>query len=305
MYQTINAYRQDPEIFFNEKNREAYPSAIINSDRVVDIGGDRRIMAGSFITGSGRVLPRSKVLTPYASGGTTIVVGNPWAFQVGDVIHAIGGANESAAADLASFTTPVQVGTVTAINKSIVKAKTRVTVASPAIGDVYSIFFDNRAKEVRFTATTNVLADAIQGLYNAILNISSDFSTLNYLTIDVGAGFLEFTHQENNCPFTIDASKTGTGTITVSSVAAVGVLTIAPAGGNPALGIGRKIGTLVDRPVGVVEREFLLTDIRQNDIADTVVIYNAANLVKSALPYIDGNILQTLPKVAVFPALAA
>ncbi|MGL5075850.1 MAG: hypothetical protein ACRDBG_08405 [Waterburya sp.] len=303
MYQVTNRYEDDPTIFYSFKHREAYPSNHIDASKVASIGGERRIIAGSFITTTNRILPRSKLIGGYTSGATSLIVQNPWAFQVGDVIHAIGNLTESsAAADLASFTTPVPIGTVTALEQRVAKSVKRLTIASPAVGNIYSLRFDKGGKEARFTATNTNILDILNGLWESVRKLYSDFSILDYLDISLGSNFLEFAHKENNCPYLMEISQTGTGTSTLVEQNAVGVVYITPVGSNPSLGIGQKVGTLSDRPVGVTAREYLVSDIRDNPIVADVPIYNAGTLVKSALPYIDGQILSVLPKLAVYPA---
>lgn len=303
---TRYAYKMERPILYGDTITERLYGRYINPLDIPKIGGHRRILPGVFLGNNNRPISRSKILSPYTSNGTTVIVDNPWAHKVGDVLKVIGSPsampNEEytaiASASAAAF------GTITAISPVGDRQVTTVTVASPAIGNVFNLIIDGVS--FSHTATTTVAADTAIALVN-IFN-SQKSQTSSWADIDASAvgGVITFTHRFAREVFVISSSVVQgsgatTGTATVSVTSAIGALTITPATDNGNHAIGTKIGTITDIPLGVVTEEYYLTD---NDLQDrptdlSVVTMGTINIY--ALPYIDGHLTKSLTRLSWMP----
>lgn len=300
-YITRKAYNLEKQVLFNNCNTNNLNQQIMLADKVVNIAGYRRVFEGTIMTAGG-ILKRAKLISPYTSGGNTIITNYPYPFAVGDILYEIGDSTENAIAEAAAISGATQIlGTVTAIDTATTYQVTEVTPSGVAIGDVFSVEFGYQA--YTFTATTTNVADVTAGLLAAINSgLRSHHSLLDFLEITEDGTKLVFTAKEPAEIFTITGSVVGTGALDIQVTTAVGAITITPDGGNNSHAIGAKIGTIDQVPLGIIANSFYLNDNENLDKTMDIAAYDMANIYKKSLPYLDGQIVQSLPTLKYSPA---
>ncbi|MCC5616371.1 hypothetical protein LC605_15090 [Nostoc sp. CHAB 5836] len=303
---TRYTYRIERPVLYNNVNTERLHGRYINPSDIAKIGGHRRIIPGTFLTAANRVLPRARIISPYTSDTTTVIVNNPSAFRVGDVLKVIGTPSSTPAAENAAVVnaTAPNFGTVSAVSAIDGPQVTTATIAFPAVGNIFTLILDGIS--FSFTATTAIAADIATGLKAAFDAQKSQSSTWADVDATVNSAVLTFTHRQVRSVFTVSSSVaqgTGgsTGTAVVAVATAVGALTITASAANGNQIIGTKIGTITDIPLGVVTHEHYLTDDEGQDRASAIAVYNMAAVNLLALPYIDGHIVASLPKLSFIP----
>lgn len=301
-------YRFERTILYNNVITESLYGVSLSPDRVPTIGGVKRILAGSFLAAGERILPRATIASPYASGGATVVTNNPWVFQMGDVLRAIGTPNSTPQQEWEAVTagTATPLGTVTAINNLSVKQKTVLTPNSVAVGNIFRITVDGAA--IAFTATAASTANVTAGLKAAFDLARGSTSSLQDIDATDTGTTLELTHTEEGEIFTVVPSvlqgTAGTlGTMTAAIAAPVGALTITPAGGNGNLAIGSKVGAIADVPLGIIAHDYWFTDSGDGlHYSRDFAAYNKAAIYSKGLPYLDGHLVRALPGLSFIPA---
>lgn len=304
-YLIQKSYRVDKQVLFNACGTNSLYGAIIKPENLTAIAGFKRILAGTFLDSNGGVLKRALTLSPYTAGDATVIVNNPFAFAIGDVLYEIGDDTENMMAENTAVNTAAQIfGTVTAIDTGLHKQSATVTPASVAIGDIYFVSIDQRLTS--FTATTTDIADVTKGLCLALTTgLKSHHSVLDYLDIEDDGTKLTITHKEPGEIFSISSNVTGTGTLETFVEQGVGALTITPDAGNSNQDIGAKIGTIDSIPLGVITNEYYLSDNDGMDKTADLAAYDAANVYKNALVYLDGHIIKSLPTLKFTPIYGA
>ena len=251
-------------------------------------------------------MPRARIISPYTSDGATVIVNNPWAFKSGDVLRVIGTPATAPAAENSGVVgaTAAAFGTVTAVSATDGPQVTTVTIASVAIGNIFTLTVDGVS--FSFTAATTAAADVATGLKAVFDSQKSQTSTWADIdAIAVGA-VLTLTHRYPREIFTITSGVAqgaggSTGTATVAVTTAVGALTITASASNGNQVVGTKIGTITDIPLGVISHEYYLTDDEGQDKGVNLAAYNVAAINTPALPYIDGHIVASLPRLGFTP----
>jgi hypothetical protein len=300
-YRIQKAYRLDPRVLYNITNSESLPNRIMQANSFTSIAGYKRILAGSFLSSTGRLLGRSRVLSPYTAGTSSLIVNNPFAFKVGDVLHIIGGATENPYAErnaVESGVAPI-LGTISNIDGSSKSQTTRITFASVAVGDIYTINIGGQIVSV--VATSTNIADLTLALRDKFKTLPWENSVFEILSAFSSATYLEISCSEPGEIIDLNVSVTGTGSATISTTSAVGALTISIGAGNAALPQGAKIGTIVDYPVGIIDAEYYLSDEDGLDRNVDIAAYNGGMVYKNSLPYLDGQIVAALPKLSFSP----
>lgn len=300
------AYKLERPVLYNNVNTERLYGRYINPSDVAKIGGHRRIAPGSFLTNANRILPRARIIAPYTSDASTVIVSNPAAFKVGDVLKVIGTPSSTAKqeADAVIEGTAAAFGTVTAVSGNDGPQVTTVTIASPAVGNIFTLTLDGIS--FSFTAASTTAADIATGLKTAFDAQKSQTSTWADIDATVSSGVITFTHRYNREVFTVSSSVaqgTGgsTGTATVAVPTPAGALTITASSSNGNQVIGTKIGTITDIPLGIITHEHYLTDDDGQDRGESIAAYNMAAINTLALPYLDGHIVASLPRLSFTP----
>ena len=303
---TRYAYKTERPILYNNVNTESLYGKYIDTADVAKVDGFRRILAGSFLTNSGRILPRAKIISPYTSGATSVIVSNPWAFKIGDVLRVIGtpSSTPKQEADAVIGATAAAFGTVTAIASSSGNQITTATVASPAVGNIFTLNIDGIT--VSYTATTTTAADVVTNLKTLFESQKSQTSTWADIDTTVASATLTFTQRYPREIFVVTGTVAqgaggSTGTITIAVTTSIGSLAITPTGSNGNQVISTKIGTITDIPLGVITHEHYLTDEEGQDRGEAIACYNMAAVNLLALPYIDGHIVASLPRISYMP----
>ncbi|ARV58067.1 hypothetical protein BZZ01_04940 [Nostocales cyanobacterium HT-58-2] len=300
------SFRLEKPILYNNVNAQSLYGALIDPANIAKVGGFRRIPAGSFLAAKNRLLPRARIISPYTSGSATVIVSNPYPFKVGDVLKVIGTPTstpiqESQAVNNA---TAADFGTVTAIDTANNKQVTTVTPAAVAVGNVFSLTIEGAT--ISYTATTTTAADVAKGLKNNFDAAKSPTGALFDLRAEVNGDSLVFTHEylgeiAEIVGNVVQGAAATTGTLAVTVTQSVGALTITPASGNTNQVIGNKIGTITDLVLGVITHDHLLTDDDGIDTPRALAAYDSAMVNTKALPYLDGHIVNALPRLAFTP----
>lgn len=303
---TRYAYKMDRPILYGDTVTERLHGRYITPTDIPKIGGHRRILPGTILGNNNRPVSRSKIISPYTSNGTSVIVSNPWAHKVGDVLKIISVPGATAAAEntAVAAASAAAFGTITAISSVGDRQVTTVTIASPAVGNIFSLNIDGIT--ISHTATTTVAADtatALEALYNSQ---KSQTSTWADLDVAVAGAVLTFTHRYAREIFVISSSVAqgsggSTGTATVVAISAIGTLTITAATDNGNQVIGTKIGTITDVPLGIVTEEYYLTDNELQDRATDLSVVTMGAINTLSLPYIDGHIVASLPRLSWMP----
>jgi hypothetical protein len=303
---TRKTYKLEKPILYNNIGVTTFAGRTLDPEDVAKIGGFRRVMAGSFLCNSGRLLPRAEIISPYTSAATQVVVSNPSAFQVGDILRLIGTPSstpyqEAQAVDAA--TAPL-FGTVTGWDKTYDYQKTTVTPNSVAVGNIFTVDIDGVL--ISFTALTTSNADVVNGLLKQFQGMRSPNSTLWELDVTATSTQLVIKHQQPREIFKVkttvaQGAAVTTGTLVAAITEGVGTLLITPQAGNGNQLIGAKIGTITDVPIGVITQESYLTDDDGVDVSIMVSAYEAAGVFTKSLPYLDGSIVAKLPKLTFVP----
>ncbi|ACC81160.1 hypothetical protein [Nostoc punctiforme] len=303
---TRYSYRIERPVLYNNVNTERLYGRYITPTDIAKIGGHRRILPGSILTTANRILPRAKIISPYASDATTVIVNNPWAFKPGDVLKVIGTPSSTPTAENAAVVnaSAAAFGTVTAVSATDGPQTTTVTIASPAVGNIFTLTADGIS--FGFTATTTVPSDVATGLKTAFDAQKSQTSSWADIDATVAGAVITFTHRQNRAVFTVTSSVaqgTGgsTGTAVVAVTTPVGALTITASSSNGNQVIGTKIGTITDTPLCILTHEYYLTDDEGQDRGDAIAGYNMAAINTLALPYIDGHIVASMPRLSFIP----
>lgn len=300
-YLIQKAYSIDKQVLFNNVNANSLYGLILLPEQVTLISKYRRVLAGTFITESGRILSRGVLLSPYTASDTTIVVNNPYAFKVGDVLYEIGDATENRSAEInAVANASQQFGTVSAIDPASNKQITEITPASIAVGDIFFVWLEGQS--FSFVAETTDVADVVKGLHAALVGgMQSHHSIRNHLMISEDGTKITLSAKEPGQIFKVSGSVTGTGTLAIEVTQAVGRITITPTAGNNNHDVGAKIGTIDDMPIGVITHDYYLTDEAGIDRSADLAVYDTANVYKKALVYLDGHIISTIPTLKYTP----
>lgn len=301
-YLNQKVYARDPQVLYNNKNTNNLYGVYIDPEKLSMVGRYRRILAGSFLGSNQRPLARSKVIAPYVAAATSFVVDNPWAFLPGDVLYEIGDNTEDYLAERLAVANAVQeFGTVVSVDAGTSLFQTTVTPSAIAVGDVYTLKFEE--VEIKVTAATTVVADLIDLIKVALADFNRpEFTSLEMATVTYNAANIVFQAKELGLIFTIATSVTGAGALDVLVAPGAGTLTITPAAGNNNQVIGAKVGVINDRPVGVITETKYLNDDRGLDLVADFAAYDMANVYKKSLLYLDGSIVDQLPRVSFFPA---
>lgn len=300
-----SVYYQDPPILSTNIGSENAFHCTIEAADVATIAGEQELPAGTFLckkAGGHRPLARSRVLAPYTSGATQLVVENPHFFKVGDVLRVIGTPGQTRYEEenaVKNATAPL-FGTVTAINSLNQKQITTVTFASVAVGNVFTILIND--VPISFTATAASNQNVADGLALALTKAQTGSSPIEEIEASAPGGVLTLTTRQPGYIFSVSASVSqGTGgslgTATVAVPTPIGAITITPQGGNATLAIGAKVGTIGDVVVGVLANSVDFSADEYRHIAP----YSAGLIYIKALPYIDGDIMAQLPKLTYTP----
>ena len=301
----ITRYYSDPPIIATYGNTENAYSCCLEETDIPSIAGSKVVPAGIFLskksTGGHRPLGRAKVLAPYTSGETVLIVECPHVFKVGDVLRYIAapGVNRYTEEAAIRNATAALFGTVTAIDSLSQKQITTVTFASVAVGNVFTVTIND--VPIAYTATAASNQNVAEGLKAAIIKAQTGSSPIEEIRITTPGNVLTLTTDQEGIIFSTSASVaqgTGgsTGTATVDVTQAIGTLTITPQGGNASLVIGAKVGTIGDVVVGVLGNTISLYDGDQ-----FIAPYSAGIVYEKALPYLDGDIMAQLPKITYMP----
>lgn len=295
-YLTQKKYILDVPVLYNNLNTNNINLGYIQPNKVANAGGYKRILAGSWITsenGNLRLLDRAIVAANYTAGENQVIVNNPWAFLPGDVLHIIGNADENLLAEknaVESGSAPV-FGTVNSVNAGGSPMKFIITPASVAVNDIFKLKIEEI--EVSFIATTTNVADVVKGLYDELTKNfqQSHHSSLEGLSITDNNTSLTLEAKEIGQIFLVSGSVVGSGTTAIAVDKGIGTLNITPGAGNADLAFGAKVGSINKPGLGIIASTLYLTDDdRQERLADYTV-YDAGNINKKALLYLDGALV--------------
>lgn len=303
---TRYAYKLERPILYGDTVTERLYGRYINPIDIPKIGGHRRILPGTILGNNNRPVSRSKIISPYTSNGTSVIVSNPWAHKVGDVLKIIGVPGATAAAENTAVTaaSAAAFGTITAISSVGDQQVTTVTIASPAVGNIFTLTIDGVS--FSFTSATTTAADTATGLLGVYNSQKSQTSTWADIDAAVSGAVITFTHRYAREIFVVSSSVAqgvggSTGTATVAVTSAIGALTITAATDNGNQVIGTKIGTITDVPLGILTEEYYLTDNELQDRATDLSVVTTGSINTLALPYIDGHIVASLPRLSWMP----
>ena len=301
----VTRFYSDPPIIAVNTNTEAAFSCCLEESDIPSIAGSKSVPAGDFLakksTGGHRPLGRSKILAPYVSGETVVIVECPQVFKIGDVLRYIAAPGVSRYTEetaIRAATAPL-FGTVTGIDSLNQRQITTVTFASVAVGNIFTVSING--VPISYTATAASNQNVADGLKTAITKAQSGSSPLEEIRVTTPGGVLTLTTDQEGIIFTtavtVAQGVAGTlGTAVADVSTAIGTLTITPQGGNASLAIGAKIGTIGDVVVGVLNNSISLYDGDQ-----FIAPYSGGVVYIDALPYIDGDIQTQLPKLTFIP----
>lgn len=292
-YLTQKQYSLDRLVLFNNLNTNNLNGRYIKPANLSNVGGYKKILAGSWLTTGDRLLDRAIVINPYTAAQTKVAVNNPWAFLPGDVLHIIGDSDEDYFAEKSAIeqaTAPV-FGTVVSIDPGVNPQLTTVTPASVAIGNIFNLKIAE--VQISFTATTTVVADVVKGLYDqlSLYLQQSEHSTLQGIEFKNNTTNLSLEAKEPGQIFITTGSVVGSGTMAIAVAEGIGTLNITPGAGNANLTTGAKIGSINKPGLGIIANTLYLTDQDNLERVADCAAYDAGNINKKALPYLDGALV--------------
>lgn len=292
-YLTQKQYALDRPVLFNNLNVNNLISSYIKPELISSVGGYKKIPAGSWLTDGDRLLDRAIVISPYTAGQTKVAVNNPWAFLPGDVLHIIGDSSENYMAEknaVEQATAPV-FGTVVSVNTGVAPMLTTITPANVAVGDIFNLEIEET--QVSYIANTTVVADVVKGLYDQLVTYmqQSHHSTIEGLKIKNNGTNLSLQTKEPGQIFVTTGSVVGTGTMAIAVSEGIGTLEITAGAGNANLTIGSKIGSINKPGLGIIAHTLYLTDQDNLDRVGDYAAYDAGNIFKKSLTYLDGALV--------------
>lgn len=299
-YHTKKTYALDVPVLYNNLNTNNINNVYVPPANISMVGGYKKIIAGSWLTVGTRLLNRAIVVGAYTARATKVIVNNPWAFLPGDTLNIIGDANESAIAErnaVQQATAPV-FGTVDSVDPGVEKFSATITVASAAVDEVFSLSIEE--VEISYIASTTDTADVITGLYNALImdRQASHHSSLDGVEVVNNSTDLTITAKELGTIFKI----VGSANVTVTVAENTGVLNITPGAGNANLAVGAKIGS-IDKPgLGIYANTLYLTDDDDQERLADYAPYDAGNINKKSLTYLDGDLVSANQTLKYVPA---
>lgn len=296
-YLTKKTFRRERPVLYNNCNTNNLQGSYIKPSNVSKVGDYKRVIEGSWQAWGDRLVAAGKAASPYVAGETEVVVNNPWAFLPGDVLSIVGDETEDYVAEKAAVAagTAPEFGTVVSVDPGVAPQQTLVTPSGVAIGDVYSLKIEET--EVSFEATTTDVADVLKGLYDELTLYlqQSHHSKVESLKIENNGTDLVLTAESPGEIFVTTGSVVGTGALDVAIAPGVGGLTITPGAGNANLNIGAKLRDLTLRPLGIIATPMYLTDDHGLDRVGDYAAYDAGNINKAALTYLDGDLVSSMP----------
>ena len=301
-YKNIKRYRLDRQVLYNNVGTNSLYGQHIKPDSISSIALYKRIFAGSIWTNKG-ILKRAKVLSPYDGASDRIVVNYPYPFAVGDTVYIIGDSSEDNASEANAVNTAsaTELGEVTAIDGGNAMQTTELTPSGIAEGDVITV--DLEGASYSYVASTTDVAEIVAGIKKAMASgLRSHHSVIDFLDISEDGSKLTLKAKESGETFMVTTNVIGNGSLDVEVTSPVGTLTITPSGSGTALEVGAKIGTIDQVPLGIIAHEFYLSDDDGLDTIADIAAYDTANVYKRALPYLDGQVVSSIPTLKYIPA---
>jgi hypothetical protein len=303
VYLTQKRYRLTRSILYDGLNTNALYAQIIYPDILTRVGRYKRLLPGTFWAQDKLPLRRAEVLSPYNAGDTTLFVNNPHIFAVGDPLYEIGSETPDLNAEKNAIenATAQLLGTITAIDASQKRQTTRITPAAIADGDTYT--FEMAGLPLVVTVDQgSTLPQFLEKIQTTILRLGVGNNIVESLEFDFSSGtYLDITAKEIDEIFKTTGSVSGTGTLSIQVVDAVGQITITPDAGNNNQNIGAKIGRIDQYPVGIITQDHIFEDDDGIEKGQNVTIYDRANIYRDALPYLDGQIVRAVQQLKYQP----
>ena len=303
-YLTTKKYALDRPVLYNNVNANSLYGNHIKPGNLSSVGGYKKIPAGSWLTENYRLLDRAIAISPYTAGQTKVAINNPWAFLPGDVLHIIGSINEDYLAEknaVEQATAPI-FGTVVSVNAGSNPMLTTITPTGVAVGDVFNLKIEEI--KVSHIATTTNVGDVVIGLYEKLMDSlqSSEHSTAEGLTIKGNGTNLTMSAKEPGQIFITTGSVVGSGNMAIAVSEGIGTLNITLGAGNANLVIGAKIGSINKKVLGIIAHTQYLTDADNLERVADYAAYDAANINKKALIYLDGALVAANQTLKYMPS---
>ena len=296
-YLTKKTFRRERPVLYNNCNTNNLQGSYIKPSNISKVGDYKRVVEGTWLGYSDRLVPAAIVISPYTAGDPSVVVNNPWAFLPGDVLSLIGDETENymTEKDAVSSGTAPEFGTVDSVDPGVSPQQTTVTPSAVAIGDIYTLKIGET--EVSFEATTAVVDDVVTGLYDALTIYlqQSHHSTVESLKIENNVTDLILTAESPGEIFVTTGSVVGAGALDIAIAPGVGTVNITPGAGNAAVNIGAKLRDITVRPLGIIATPIYLTSDHGLDRIGDYAAYDSANINKAALTYLDGDLVASMP----------
>ncbi len=297
-------YQLDPPVLLDLNNTNNLNSAYIQPEKLSLVGRYKRVRAGSWLANDSRLLPAAIVIGAYTAGETSVVVNNPWAFLPGDVLSIVGDATENAIAEYNAVTqgTAPEFGTVTVVNPGIEPFEATLTLSAIANGDAIFLKLENVI--AGYSATSADISEAIKGLYDSLVtNRQESNHDLNEaIQITNNGTTLTFKAAEPGILFEINGGVTGAGSMDIAIAEGTGSLTITPGAGNADLEFGAKLRDINYQGLGIFANTMYCTEDRGLERLADNAPYDAGNIYKKSLLYLDGELIRSNPTLKYSPA---
>jgi hypothetical protein len=292
-YLTQKQYSLDRPVLFNNLNVNNLVGSYIKPSNLSSVGGYKKVLAGSWLTTSDRLLDRAIAISPYTAGQTKVAVNNPWAFLPGDVLHIIGDSSENYMAEknAVELQSAPTFGTVVSVDAGVNPMLTTITPSNVAVGDIFNLKIEETVISV-IADSTNV-ADVIQGFYDQLVTYmqQAHHSTIEGLKIKNNGTNLTLQAKEPGQIFVTTGSVVGSGSQAIAVSEGIGTLNITVGSGNANLAIGSKIGSINKPGIGIIANTLYLTDQDNLERVADYAAYDAGNIFKKSLTYLDGALV--------------
>lgn len=306
VYYVRRGYRQEKPVMYNNIGTKELYGAFVNPEGITTIGGEKKVIEGSFLTPGGGVLARAQTIGRYKGDGK-IYVNNPYPFKPGDSLRVIGKFKPDLISeyDAVVRSTAPTLGTVTRVAGDLVKEVLKLTPTSLVPGNIISLWID--WIPVTYPVTSANVAETVNGLKKAISSIRGTFSTLDEIELNATETALEVSAKESGEIFSvwgqIDKGSAGSeGSLQIEVVQGVGCIEFIPEPGAPSsLLAGSRVGTITDVPLGVIAHAYYLGDSAGGDRPRDVAAYSDGMVNRCALPYLDGHLVQAIPGLIYMP----
>ncbi len=308
MFSQQKTYRFEKQILYSQINTESLYGAFVEPSKVGQIGGYRRIMAGSYLAAGGGLVKRALSLSTYKGDGK-LFVNNPYPFAVGDIIRVIGQPTPKPTAEHQAVVTgnAPTLGTITTVVGDLVQQKVQITLSALVAGNVISLWIEGII--ITYVVQSTSVGETAKKLRDAIAANQGGLSILDELEFNPTDTALEVKHKEPGEIFTLfgsiaQGSGASVGQLTVEVVSGVGQLEFTPAAGVTTLPPGSKVGTISDVPLGVIAHDYYLNECEGNERPADLAAYDKAMVYKRALPYLDGHLVNVIPGLKYMPHYA-